>query len=461
MIDLPPLFLQRMENWLGPSFPAFLRALQAAPRRALRVNTLKIAVPDFAQRAPFALGASVPWCPEAFYLPADVGAGQHPWHRSGLYYLQDPSALAPGTLLAPAPGERILDLTAAPGGKATHVAAQMAGRGLLVANEIKSKRVGHLAQNMERWGAENVVILNETPERLAAHWGASFDRVLVDAPCSGEGMFRKDMRARRDWSPEMVQGCALRQQNILHTAARLVRAGGYLLYSTCTFAPEENEAVLAHFLAAHADFSLVDLPAYPGFAPGQPEWLGLSHELKKAVRLWPHLLEGDGHFVACLRRSHRADVGAKAPEDDGRFRPPDRAQRALWLAFQDEHLLHRLPEERLVVRGTRLYLRPPLWDGLGNLRVVHPGVWLGTFKTRRFEPAHPLALFLRAEQAQHVCNFSSDSPQLQAYLRGEVLPRAAPAGWTLVTVDGFPLGWGKQVGQRLKNHYPRGWLARH
>ncbi len=460
MTDLPPLFLNRMKTWLGAEYPAFLNALQAAPRRALRVNTLKISPQDFHRRAPFPLGDPVPWCPEAFYLDGEVNAGGHPWHRAGLYYLQDPSAMAPGALLAPQPGERILDLTAAPGGKATHIAAQMAGRGLLVANEIKTKRIGHLAQNLERWGADNVLITNETPERLAAHFGPYFDRVVVDAPCSGEGMFRKDMHARRDWSPEMVHGCALRQRNILRTAARLVRPGGCLLYSTCTFAPEENEAVLAHFLETHPDFQLEALPHFPGFDRGHPEWLDLPPELQTAVRLWPHRLDGDGHFVACLRRAAAPPEAQTSPVGSARLSPPGRAQRELLQTFLDETLSLSLPPERLHLRGQRLYLTPPIQPDLRGLRVLHPGLWLGTFKKKRFEPAHPLALWLHADQARQVCNLKADSPQLRAYLRGEVLQRQAAPGWTLVCAEGFPLGWGKQVGERLKNHYPRGWLAR-
>ena len=214
--------------------------------------------------------------------------------------------MSPAELLAPQPGERVLDLAAAPGGKTTHLAALLKGTGLLVANEIKNKRVGHLAQNVERWGAGNVVVTNETPERLADHFGPFFDRVLVDAPCSGEGMFRKDMGARADWSPEMVAGCAARQKSILHVAAKLVRAGGYLLYSTCTFAPEEDEGVIAQLLQDFPDFEVVELPRFPGFAGGKPEWIDAPAELSGAVRLFPHRLNGEGHFACLLHRSSQS-----------------------------------------------------------------------------------------------------------------------------------------------------------
>jgi NOL1/NOP2/fmu family ribosome biogenesis protein len=366
------------------------------------------------------------------------------------------------------------------------LAALMQGQGLLVANEIKDKRVGHLAVNVERWGAGNVVITNESPERLADHFGAFFDRVLVDAPCSGEGMFRKDMGARRDWSPEMVAGCAIRQRNILRVAAKLVRPGGYLLYSTCTFAPEEDEAVVNGLLNGQTDkngqgqFEVVELPQLAGFTPGKPEWVETEEknkkqetkeELRGAVRLFPHRVNGDGHFVCLLRRSSSTDsVKYSRIETDwinNRLASPSAAQQRLWEGFAGEVLQVDFPAGRLRVRAERLYFIPDELPDLGNLRVLHPGVWLGTFKKERFEPAHPLALFLKPGQAKNVLDLPSAetgehrsgerrSP-LQAFLSGETIPSEGTPGWTLVTVDGWPLGWGKRVQGILKNHYPKGW----
>jgi NOL1/NOP2/sun family putative RNA methylase len=305
---IPVLFLERMSRLLGDEYPAFAESLNAAPKSGLRVNTLKLTAEQFKKIAPFPLGDKVPWCDSAFILhPSVLSPGLHPYHMAGLYYMQDPSAMSPAELLNPQPGELVLDLAAAPGGKTTHLAALMQGRGLLVANEIKDKRVGHLAQNVERWGAGNVVVTNETPERLADHFGATFDRVLVDAPCSGEGMFRKDMGARIDWSPEMVVGCAARQRNILRVAAKLVKPGGFLLYSTCTFAPEEDEGIVNGLLRGFTDknglemFDVVALPQFAGFMRGRPEWVEaekVSPALAGAVRLFPHRLEGEGHFSA-------------------------------------------------------------------------------------------------------------------------------------------------------------------
>jgi NOL1/NOP2/sun family putative RNA methylase len=454
-VPVPAQFLERMNFFLGNEFPAFAESLNAAPVSGLRVNTLKITPQQFKMISPINLGEPVPWCPSAFLLPAEQRPGLHPYHLAGLYYLQDPSAMSPAEMISALPGERILDLAAAPGGKTTHLAALMNGDGLLVANEIKDKRVGHLAQNVERWGAGNVVVTNESPERLADHFGPYFDRVLVDAPCSGEGMFRKDMGARADWSLEMVAGCAVRQKNILHVAAKLVRPGGCLLYSTCTFAPEEDEGVIARLIDDFPDFEVVQLPIFPGFVPGKPEWANARASLSGAVRLFPHRVNGEGHFVCLLKRKDgtvRDRVGVAW------FSDLPKPLAGLWRGFATDVLGVELDEERLRVSGERLYYTPPLTPDFGRLRTVHPGVWLGSFKKDRFEPAHPLALFLKTGQAKNTQDLPADSRELGAYLRGETLSTTLQ-GWTLVTVDGFPIGWGKGVQGTLKNHFPRGWMV--
>jgi len=482
---IPPLFLDRMSNFLGAEFPAFAESLNAAPKAGLRVNTLKLSAEEFEKISPFGLEGRVPWCSAAFALTPDpspktgrgeIGPGKHPYHLAGLYYLQDPSAMSPAELLFSVPlrgaepfdgaqGKRVLDLSAAPGGKTTQLAALMGGNGLLVANEIKDKRVGHLAQNVERWGAGNVVVTNESPERLADHFGPFFDRVLVDAPCSGEGMFRKDLGARVDWSLEMVAGCAVRQGNILRVAAKLVKPGGYLLYSTCTFAPEEDEGVIAQLLDEFPEFEVVELPLFDGFVRGKPEWL--SGEMKAesglagAVRLFPHRLEGEGHF-ACLL--HKSDAGPDGKtetrmESRRRFgRKEETSDLRFWREFARGALTVDLAEDRLRVQGERLYYLPAEQPDFGRLRIVHPGVWLGSFKKDRFEPAHPLALFLKPGELKNFVSFAANSRELAAYLRGETLETEAQ-GWTVVCVDGWPVGWGKGVQGTLKNHYPRGWMV--
>jgi NOL1/NOP2/sun family putative RNA methylase len=488
-VSLPPLFLERMSRFLGDEYPAFAEALTHAPVQGLRVNTLKLSADEFRKITPFPLGNEVPWCDSAFPLisnPSPTGRveevrepGKHPYHLAGLYYLQDPSAMSAAHLLAPQPGERVLDLAAAPGGKTTHIASLMQGQGLLVANEIKTKRINHLVVNVERWGTTNIVVTNETPERLADHFGAFFDRVLVDAPCSGEGMFRKDMGARADWSLEMVAGCAVRQTNILRVAAHLVRPGGYLLYSTCTFAPEEDEGVIALFLQEHSEFEIVALPQLANFAPGHPEWLGLTTEsteytgkemrnpvlsvnsvvkrsLRGAVRLFPHRLTGEGHFACLLQRKDGNADDLPFPWKPVKIPAP---LWQTWQAFREEYLAVDFPPERLRLQGDRLYFVPEDIPDLKGLRVTVPGICLGNFKKDRFEPAHPLALYLRKEQAKNVLSLPADSNEMTAYLRGENIGLDGKPGWVLVCADGFPLGWGKRVQGVVKNHYPRGWMV--
>jgi len=489
-IRIPPLFLERMSRFLGNEYPAFFESLTHASVHGLRVNTLKLCADEFQEISPFPLGDKVAWCDSAFTLtPSAPSAGEgkggrepgkHPYHLAGLYYLQDPSAMSAAELLAPQPGERILDLAAAPGGKTTHIASLMQGQGLLVANEIKTRRLSHLVVNVERWGASNVVVTNETPERLADHFGAFFDRVIVDAPCSGEGMFRKDMRARLDWSEQMVAGCAARQTNILRVAAHLVRPGGHLLYSTCTFAPEEGEAVIARFLLEHPDFEVEALPQLAGFMPGKPEWLSLisapfggnkstehpkkskkryvepgeNDSLRGAVRLFPHRLTGEGHFACLLQRKDGPVNELTFPWRSGKI---PTVEWRIWQAFREQTLGVDFPSGRLRMQGNRLYFVPEDVPDLKGLRMTIPGIWLGNFKKERFEPAHPLAMYLRPGQAHTVLGLSSDSLEMAAYLRGESLPAEGKSGWTLVTADGWPLGWGKSVQSVVKNHFPKGW----
>ncbi len=467
-ISIPPRFLERMAAALGDEFAQFAAIYAAPPVHGLRVNTLKLTPPEFQAIAPFDL-TPIPWSPAGFLIADESRPGKHPYHAAGLYYLQDPHAQAAAEILAPQPGERVLDLAAAPGGKTTHLASRMQGEGLLVANEIKTKRIGHLISNLERWGVRNAAITNETPERLAEFFGPFFDRVLVDAPCSGEGMFRKDRAAREDWSEEMIAGCALRQAAILHYAARLVRPGGWLCYSTCTFAPEEDETVVANFLAEHRDFELAQTEGrhLPQAFAGSPAML----------RLWPHHSPGEGHFIALLRRS------AHAPGRPAEAHPPahfagslPRPVQTAWNAWCAQNLTAPLPVAP-VLWGSRLYALPEALPDLHGLRALHPGWWLGEVKKDRIEPSHALALALKASEARQVLALPFESPHLLQYLRCETFQSAGEDGWTLAALAAplsaalppaapaltpavFPLGWGKRVKGVLKNHYPRGlmWL---
>ena len=478
---LPEKFLERMQNMLGEEYPAFLESLSGKRYRALRLNPLKTRIQEGKEKLPFTL-SPVPWTKNGFYYEEEEQPGKHPYHEAGLYYIQEPSAMAPVPCLMeeaamperqeehvsaaaiperqeePATPGRVLDLCAAPGGKSTQIAEYMRGRGMLITNEIHPQRAKILSENIERMGISNAIVLNETPESLSKRFIAFFDRILVDAPCSGEGMFRKNDNAGEEWSEENVALCAERQDSILDCAATMLKPGGRLVYSTCTFAPAEDEGSVSRFLETHPDFCL-----------------------EKEERLMPHKIKGEGHFLAVLHReggqlSSAATAGTEKSltlKDCREFL--DFAKEALTIPAEE------LTEGKILLRfGEQLYLAPAETPSLRGLKVLRPGLHLGTVKKNRFEPSHALALFLKKEQVVHAVNLVCDGTAVRKYLEGQTLTigegcdvemahiitrgRMAaeqadvslPKGWCLVCVDGYSLGWGKAAGAVLKNHYPKG-----
>lgn len=482
---LPEKFLERMQNMLGEEYPPFLESLSGKRYRALRLNPLKTRIQEGKEKLPFTL-SPVPWTKNGFYYEEEEQPGKHPYHEAGLYYIQEPSAMAPVPCLMeerasaaaiperqeehvsvaaiperqeePATPGRVLDLCAAPGGKSTQIAEYMRGRGMLITNEIHPQRAKILSENIERMGISNAIVLNETPESLSKKFIAFFDRILVDAPCSGEGMFRKNDNAGEEWSEENVALCAERQDGILDCAATMLRPGGRLVYSTCTFAPAEDEGSVSRFLETHPDFCL-----------------------EKEERLMPHKIKGEGHFLAVLHReggqlSSAATAGTEKSltlKDCREFL--DFAKEALTIPAEE------LTAGKILLRfGEQLYLAPAETPSLRGLKVLRPGLHLGTVKKNRFEPSHALALFLKKEQVVHAVNLACDGTAVRKYLEGQTLTigegcdvemahiitrgRMAaeqadvslPKGWCLVCVDGYSLGWGKAAGAVLKNHYPKG-----
>ena len=454
---LPTLFLQRMQALLGAEYPAFLAAYDRPRNVGLRRNPLKTGTPPALSQ--FGL-TPVPWAENGFYYDAATRPGLSAYHEAGLYYLQEPSAMAPAGLLDVRPGMKVLDLCAAPGGKTTQLAAALQGQGLLVCNEINPKRARILARNVERLAVANALVLNEHPQRLAERFPGFFDRILVDAPCSGEGMFRKEEAAVTDWSPETVDMCARRQLEILRCASGMLAPGGRLVYSTCTFAPQENEGTVSRFLAEAPDFSVAAAEA-PWFAPGRPDWVeNPAPGIERTFRLWPHQLRGEGHYAAVLEKTADSAVkremtrppkgrknSARGGQGSGR---PTGAEAALSEFRQETGAA--LPEGRLLEFGQSLLLVPDEMPELHGLKVLRAGLELGQVLKNRFEPAHAWALWLKT--AGSVADFPADSPEIADYLRGEILS-GPQTGWTLVTVDGLSLGWAKGSGGILKNHFPK------
>ena len=425
---IPEKFLERMKHQLGGEYGAFLESLERPRAVALRFNPLKGEAPKLSF-----VGENVPWEPRGFYYDPDSRPGLHVFHEAGVYYLQEASAMAPVALLDPKPGERVCDLCAAPGGKTTQIAGRMLGEGFLLCNEINPKRAKILSRNIERMAVSNALVTNEHPATLAQRFPNGFDKVLIDAPCSGEGMFRKEEAAITDWSEETVLMCARRQAEILHSGAQMVRPGGRLVYSTCTFAPEEDELAVAAFLETHPDFE-PEVIETPWFVPVE----------NGGHRMWPHKLLGEGHFAAVLRKKGEGDcdfapiTGAKLPKE--------------WVSFAKE-LEIQLPEGKPVLFGENLYWAPADMPEIGRLKVLRPGLELGTMKKGRFEPAHALALWLKTCKTMQ--DFPENSKEMADYLHGNVVPSQV-RGWTLVTADGYSIGWGKGDGRVLKNHYPKG-----
>ena len=449
-MEWPKEFLQKMRILLKDDYDRFLKSCREERNRGLRVNTLKISREKFLRMSPFKL-EPVPWAPEGFYYDEKDRPGKHPYHEAGLYYIQEPSAMAVGILADPRPGEKVLDLCAAPGGKTTHLAMKMEGKGLLVVNEIHPSRARVLSQNVERMGIRNAVVVNEPPARLAERFPGFFDRIVVDAPCSGEGMFRKDPEAREEWSPENVEMCAARQLDILKDAAFMLKPGGRLIYSTCTFSPEENEGVISRFLKEEPHFQIADVQRYEGFGSGRADWADEPAEgIEKTVRIWPHEVRGEGHFIAVREKTDGPEPPKLKPAK------PVKNQKALTDYWQfARETLKNPPQGKFFVFGEQLYIVPEEMPTFERLKVLRPGWHLGIMKKNRFEPSHALALSLKGEDVNRCVSLAGDSPEIFAYLRGETIAAGNEKGWYLVEVDGYSIGWGKWSGQ-LKNHYPKG-----
>jgi NOL1/NOP2/sun family putative RNA methylase len=451
-IHLPEAFEKRMRLLLGKEYEDFRNSYDQDRYYGLRYNPLKTTEKEFLDRVPFTI-QKIDWAREGYYYKPEEQPGKHVLHELGAYYIQEPSAMAVVELLDPQPGENILDLCAAPGGKSTQIAGRMRGQGLLVSNEIVTNRAKILAQNIERLGVKNCVVCNETPARLAELFPAYFDRIVVDAPCSGEGMFRKDETAIREWSPEHVEMCAARQSDILQETADMLKPGGRLVYSTCTFAPEENEGVISSFLKEHPDFELEQVPHYEAFSPGRPEWIGEpAAHLERTMHLFPHKLHGEGHYIAVLRKTGSITpvfdnvgrgVGAESPVSS--FLCGELGIRKEWVDEAQGALLHF---------GEQIYLVPERMISLKGVKVVRPGLHLATEKKNRLEPAHALALALQPQETDRKLALTAE--EVKRYLRGESVGCGSEKGWILLTYLDYPVGFGKASAGQIKNHYPKG-----
>ena len=422
----PEGWIEQLRPLLGNQLPDFLHALNESPLRGVRMRGGVKPLSEAEEK--------VPWGRDAYYLPLDSDAGARPPHEAGAYYIQEPSAMTAAAALAPLPGERVLDLCAAPGGKSTQLAAMMAGEGVLVCNEPVPGRAQVLSRNLERMGVKNAVAVCALPEELSPRWPEFFDKILVDAPCSGEGMFRRHPETRAEWTPSSPAGCTGRQLHILHNAAAMLRPGGRLVYSTCTFNATENEGVIDAFLKEHPDFHLV-----PFSLPGLPDCGG-------TLRVWPHLVKGEGHFAALLEK----DGDAQKKQAVFSLPAPGKQEITLTKAFLQDHIAEKINPN--AVFAGKVISAPEELPPLKGVRVLRLGLQIGEAKGKIFLPDHALALACPSLRAVPVTE-----DQARAYQAGQVLPvDDALRGFYTPTLNGLNLGWGKASEGQLKNHYPKG-----
>jgi len=444
-MDLPKDFTDRMKQMLGDEYDSFARAFSDNEYYVgLRVK------PDKKELFSEILKncEQVEWCSDGYYCDKSLISGNHPYHLAGLCYFQEPSAMSSVEAIKIEPDDFVLDLCAAPGGKATQAGLKLSHQGLLVANEIIPKRAQILAENIERMGISNAIVTNETPEKLSERFEGFFDKIIVDAPCSGEGMFRKEPKAVEEWSINHTKTCAVRQRHILDCAYKMLAPGGSLVYSTCTFAPCENEKTVGYVLESYSDISLADT-GLSMLCDGKSEWGNGKYDMTLTKRVFPHKQKGEGHFVALLKKD-----GEKPKREILKYKEDKKCLDAvkLYREFEKNTLITEI-SGCFRLFGENLYIIPHGIE-LDKLKVVRAGLHLGICKKNRFEPSHALVLSLKAEQFKNIISFSADSKELAKYLRGETL-NGNINGYLAVCVDNNPIGWAKGSQGIIKNHYPK------
>ncbi|MCL2577703.1 MAG: RsmF rRNA methyltransferase first C-terminal domain-containing protein [Defluviitaleaceae bacterium] len=443
MIELPEIFLKRMKNLLNAEeFSAFCNAYENSPVRGIRYNALKIAKSS----------SSVPWCKNGFIYDSAERPSKTIAYHAGLFYIQEPSAMCPGEVLGVEPGDKVLDICAAPGGKSVQIAGHLQGQVLLVSNDASASRSRALVKNLERAGVTNAIVLTEMPQKLAARFPSFFDRILVDAPCSGEGMFRRDSDAVKAYTENKPEACAAVQKEILRHAASMLKPGGRMVYSTCTFNTQENEETIAAFLEKHEEFSLVKIEHQK---LGVQKGIGIT----QAARIWPHLAQGEGHFIALMERALPSSNDTVVSDTRAIFNKNKQPRE--FTEFCNEFLNISFDDKNFVLHGVNLYVQKIPIE-LKGLRVARSGWFLGEIKKNRFVPSQAMAMGLRKEQARYAVELSEQDAE--KYLHGESLHFESPEKfpitkpWVLVCHENFPLGWARLVQGRLKNNLPVGWV---
>lgn len=463
-MELPKAFEEKMKILLGEEFDAYTACYEEPRYYGLRVNTSKISVEEFQKICPFSI-TPVPWIENGFYYDGEKESpARHPYYYAGLYYLQEPSAMTPANRLDITPGERVLDVCAAPGGKATELGAKLQGEGVLIANDISNSRAKGLLKNLELFGIGNMLVLSEEPGKLMDYFPEYFDKILIDAPCSGEGMFRKDKKMMKAWEEHGPEFFSKLQRSILTQAAAMLKPGGMLLYSTCTFDPLENEGSVSRLLKQYPEFELQEIRSYEGFREGRPEYASIrQEEFRKTVRIFPHHMKGEGHYLALLKKGN----GEGSETQTSRIHPA-KGRSASYEKLPEDlrnflQLVHRpFDAGRFDIRKDRVYYMPEGLPDLTGIRFLRSGLLIGELKKGRFEPSQALAMNLKKEEYENILDFPLSDERVIKYLKGETiltddLTGPKEKGWYLVCVDGYPLGFGKLSQGTLKNKYLPGW----
>lgn len=456
-MNLPVAFTDKMKKLLGNEFEDYIKCYEEKRLYGLRVNTKKISVEEFKKICPFEI-TPIPWIENGFYYDGEhVQAAKHPYYFAGLYYLQEPSAMTPANRLPVEPGDKVLDVCAAPGGKATELGAKLQGEGVLIANDISNSRAKGLLKNIEVFGIGNVLVLSEEPGKLEEYFPEYFDKILIDAPCSGEGMFRKDKKMVKAWEEHGPEFFAKIQRSIVTQAARMLKPGGMILYSTCTFDPEENEGTIEYLMSQYPEFIIKEIRPYEGFACGKPEVTESKLEdFKKTVRIWPHKMHGEGHYVALLQKGEPAVYKENVVSKNRIKKVPEE----ILEFFAD--IDWEMDWSRLELYSEKVYYMPEGIPNVKGIRFLRTGLYLGDLKKNRFEPSQSLAMCLKKEEYKNTINLFSSDERVIKYLKGETIDvddivSLKAKGWQLVLVDGYPLGWGKLANGTLKNKYLPGW----
>lgn len=455
-MKLPEFFEKSFQDLMGENeYQAFKASFDDKRHYGLRVNTLKIRTDEFLEFMNKPL-EPIPWVEQGFYYPEGESFGKHPAYHAGLYYIQEPSAMMPAHVLSPMPGEKVLDLCAAPGGKTTHLGCQMQNTGLLVTNDISPKRVKALVKNVELMGLANCFVVNETPQRLKEIYPEYFDRILLDVPCSGEGMFRKDREAVQSYSRYKSTECVALQREIVASAYAMLKPGGTMVYSTCTFNPDENERNIEHFINTY-NLEVDELEPVGGFEHSRARWTESGDAaLSGGLRLWPHKARGEGHFVCRLKKSgNRPGNEASVPSPAFTSKDAEQAFKA-FQSFLDENM-NGFEHGVYHLRGASLYRLPSFMEEVPAIKWDKAGLYLGEFQKGRFEPSQSLVMASKPQDFKRILRLERQDQNIIRYLKGETLFADGEKGYTVVCMEDFPLGWAKQDGGMLKNLYPKGW----